>query len=203
MKLCSLVLILLLTCSFTGLAFAKVTIGESAPDFTLVDSNGKSQTLSQYKGKIVVLEWNNPGCPFVHKHYESGNIPKQQADATAAGVVWLTINSGATGKQGHVDGAGANAFIAQYHAKPSAYLLDADGKVGHLYDAKTTPHMYVIDQSGVLRYMGGIDSIASTDKNDIAKATQYVPQALGEIAAGNAVSVTTSQPYGCGVKYGS
>jgi AhpC/TSA family len=203
MKLRSLVLMLLLTCSFTGLAFAKVTIGEGAPDFTLVDSNGKSQTLSQYKGKIVVLEWNNPGCPFVHKHYESGNIPKQQADATAAGVVWLTINSGATGKQGHVDGTGANAFIAQYHAKPSAYLLDADGKVGHLYAAKTTPHMFVIDASGVLRYMGGIDSIASTDKDDIAKATQYVPQVLGELAAGKAVSVTTSQPYGCGVKYGS
>ncbi|MDR3387839.1 MAG: redoxin domain-containing protein [Rudaea sp.] len=184
-------------------AFATATIGAAAPDFSLTDSNGRQHALSDYKGKIVVLEWNNPGCPFVHKHYESGNIPKQQADAVAAGVVWLTINSGAPGKQGHMDGAGANAFIAQYHAAPSAYLLDADGKVGRLYGAKTTPHMFVIDKAGTLRYMGGIDSIASTDIGDIAKATQYVPQALSELAAGKPVSVTTAQPYGCGIKYGS
>jgi peroxiredoxin len=180
-----------------------VTIGAAAPDFTLTDSNGKTQTLAQYKGKTVVLEWNNPGCPFVHKHYESGNIPKQQATATAAGVIWLTLNSSADGKQGHGDGAAANAFLAQYNAKPSAYLLDPNGKVGRLYGAKTTPHLFVIDQTGMLRYMGGIDSIKSTDQDDIAKATQYVPQALNELAAGKPVSVPTSEPYGCGVKYGS
>jgi len=183
-------------------AFAAVTAGSAAPDFSLPDANGKTQTLSQYKGKTVVLEWNNPGCPFVQKHYSSGNIPKQQADATAAGVVWLTINSGATGKQGHLDTQGAQAFIAQYHAAPSAYLFDGDGKVGHLYGAKTTPHMYIIDAGGTLRYMGGIDSIPSADKDDLAKATQYVPQALAELKAGKPVSVATSEPYGCGVKYG-
>ena len=183
-------------------AFAAVAVGSAAPDFSLSDANGKTQTLSQYKGKTVVLEWNNPGCPFVQKHYSSGNIPKQQAEATAAGVVWLTINSGAAGKQGHLDGPGAQAFIAQYHAAPSAYLFDADGKVGHLYGAKTTPHMYIVDAGGTLRYMGGIDSIASTDQDDLAKATQYVPQALAELKAGKPVSVATSEPYGCAVKYG-
>jgi hypothetical protein len=151
----------------------------------------------------VVLEWNNPECPFVRKHYSSGNMQKQQADAVADDVVWLTINSGANGKQGHLDGAGANAFVAQYHATPTAYLLDPDGKVGKLYGARTTPHMYVIDASGTLRYMGGIDSIASTEKEDLAKATQYVRQALAELKAGKAVSTMTSQPYGCSVKYES
>ena len=183
-------------------AFAAVTVGSAAPDFSLPDANGKTQTLSQYKGKTVVLEWNNPGCPFVQKHYSSGNIPKQQADATKEGVVWLTINSGASGKQGHLDNAGAQAFVAQYHAAPSAYLFDGDGKVGHLYGAKTTPHMYIIDAGGTLRYMGGTDSIASTDKDDLAQATQYVPQALAELKAGKPVSIATSEPYGCGVKYG-
>ncbi len=197
-----LLALLLLSC-FPVPVFANAAIGQSAPAFSLIDSNRKVHSLSDYKGKIVVLEWNNPGCPFVHKHYVSGNIPKQQADATAAGVIWLTINSGAPGKQGHLDGAGANAFVAQYHAAPSAYLLDADGVVGHLYGAKTTPHMFVIDKAGVLRYMGGIDSIASTDIDDLARATQYVPQVLAELAAGKPVSVTTAQPYGCSVKYGS
>lgn len=179
------------------------SIGKAAPDFTLPDSNGVSHSLSEYRGKTVVLEWNNPECPFVQKHYSSGNIPKQQADATAAGTVWLVVNSGADGKQGHVDGAGANAFLARYDAKPSAYLLDSEGTVGRAYGAKTTPHLYVIDGAGVLRYMGGIDSIPSTDKDDLAKATQFVPQVLAELRAGRPVSVATSQPYGCSVKYGS
>jgi peroxiredoxin len=192
----------LASATFALQASAAVAIGAAAPDFALPDSNGKTQTLTQYRGKTVVLEWNNPGCPFVQKHYSSGNIPKQQAAATAAGVVWLTINSGAAGKQGHLDGAGAKAFVAQYHASPSAYLLDGDGKVGQLYGAKTTPHMFVIGADGTLRYMGGIDSIASTDKDDLAKAVQYVPQVLAELNAGKPVSVSASQPYGCGIKYG-
>jgi len=183
-------------------AFA-ASVGAPAPDFSLPDAGGAVHKLSDYQGKTVVLEWNNPECPFVKKHYSSGNIPKQQADASAQGVVWLTINSGADGKQGHVDSSGANAFLAQYSAKPTAYLFDTDGKVGHAYGAKTTPHLYVVDAKGILRYMGGIDSIASTDKEDLAKATQYVPQVLAELKAGKAVSVTTSPPYGCGVKYGS
>ena len=204
MYLRSLTLAAALACSlFAASALAAVAIGNAAPDFSLTDSNGKTQTLSQYKGKTVVLEWNNPGCPFVHKHYESGNIPRQQAEATAMGVIWLTLNSGATGKQGHLDGAGANAFIAQYHASPTAYLLDGEGKVGRLYGARTTPHLFLIDAGGTLRYMGGIDSIASTDQDDLARATQYVPQALAELKAGKPVSVTTSEPYGCGIKYGS
>ncbi len=199
----STVFALFVACSVSAPAVAKVAVGEPAPDFSLTDSNGKTQTLSQYKGKIVVLEWNNPECPFVGKHYGSGNMQKQQADATAAGVIWLTINSSATGKQGDLDGAGANAYVAKVGGKQTAYLLDPAGTAGHLYGARTTPHMYVVDQQGVLRYIGGIDSIASTDREDLAKATQYVPQVLAELKAGKTVSVTTSQPYGCGVKYGS
>src|SRR5690348_5479148 len=184
-------------------ASAKVAVGDAAPDFRLIDSNGRAQTLSQYKGKIVVLEWTNPACPFVGKHYGSGNMQKQQADATAAGVVWLTINSSATGKQGDIDGPAANAYVAKVGARQSAYLLDPACVAGHLYGARTTPHMYVIDAQGILRYMGGIDSIASTDKEDLARATQYIPQVLRELEAGKPVSVTTSPPYGCSVKYGS
>jgi peroxiredoxin len=186
-----------------AVALHAASVGTAAPDFTLKDSNGNAVALSQFKGKTVVLEWNNPDCPFVRKHYGAGNMQKQQAEAESQGVVWLTINSGAGGKQGHLDGAEANAFVAQQHATPTAYLLDPDGNVGKTYGARTTPHMYVIDAQGVLRYMGGIDSIASTDKEDIAKATQFVPQVLAEIEAGKPVSVTTSQPYGCSVKYKS
>ena len=181
---------------------AAVKVGEPAPDFTLSDSNGTPHSLSQYKGKFVVLEWNNPKCPFVGKHYGSGNMQKQQADATAAGVIWLTINSSARGTQGDVDGAGANAYVTKVGGKQTAYLLDPTGKVGHLYGARTTPHMYVIDKTGVLRYMGGIDSIKSTDKDDVPKATQYVPQALSELAAGKPVSIPVAEPYGCSVEYG-
>jgi len=194
---------LAVTCGIAAPALAKVGIGEPAPDISLTDSNGKTQTLSQYQGKVVVLEWNNPDCPFVGKHYGSGNMQKQQADATAAGVIWLTINSSATGKQGDLDGTGANAYIAKTGARQTAYLLDPSGSAGHLYGARTTPHLYVIDAQGTLRYMGGIDSIASTDQADVAKATQFIPQVLAELKAGKAVSVGTSPPYGCSVKYGS
>ena len=195
--------VLLLALVAAGPALGRAAIGEAAPDFTLTDSNGKSESLAQFKGKTVVLEWNNPDCPFVGKHYKSGNMQRQQADATAAGVVWLTINSSATGKQGDIDGAGANAYVAKVGGKQTAYLLDPQGTAGHLYGARTTPNMYVIDPQGILRYMGGIDSIRSTDVDDIGRATQYVPQALSELKAGKAVSVPVSEPYGCSVKYGS
>ena len=181
---------------------AKPVIGEPAPAFSAIDSHGKTQALSDYRGRIVVLEWNNPECPFVRKHYGAGNMQQQQADAAAAGVVWLTVNSGAAGKQGQLDAAAANAYVAQQKGKAAAYLLDADGHVGHAYSAKTTPQMAVIDKDGVLRYLGAIDSIASTDADDIAPATQYVRQALAELGAGEPVSVATSEPYGCSVKYG-
>lgn len=182
---------------------AKPVIGQPAPDFTAVDANGKTHSLSEFKGKTVVLEWNNPECPFVKKHYGAGNMQKQQADATGKGVVWLSINSSAPGKQGSMDGAAANAQLAKSGAKPTAYLLDADGKVGHTYGARTTPHMFVIDPNGVLQYMGAIDSTPTADSDDIPSSTQYVSQALAELSAGKAVSVPTSEPYGCSVKYGS
>jgi hypothetical protein len=196
-------LALITAAAFAQPASAKPVVGQAAPDFNVTDASGKTQSLSAYKGRTVVLEWNNPECPFVRKHYGAGNMQKQQADANAQGVVWLTVNSAADGKQGHFDANDATAYVAKVGGKESAYLLDADGKVGHAYDAKTTPHMYVIDKDGTLRYMGGIDSIASTDTDDIPKATQYVRQALAELAAGKPVSVTTSEPYGCSVKYGS
>lgn len=203
MKLRLPVLAFLFGCAFASSAVAKVAVGESAPDFSLGDANGARHALSQYRGKVVVLEWNNPECPFVGKHYGSGNMQAQQAEARADGVVWLTINSGADGKQGHLDAAAAQAYVAKVGGKQAAYLLDTDGTVGKLYGARTTPHMYVIDALGVLRYMGGIDSVPSTDQGDIARATQYVRQALGEIKAGKAVGAPVSQPYGCSVKYRS
>lgn len=181
-------------------AFADAKVGKPAPAFTLTDATGKSHSLADFKGKTVVLEWTNADCPFVQKHY-SGNMQKQQAAATSDEVVWLTINSSANGKQGHVDGKGAQQVIARTGGKQTAYLLDAPGAVGRAYGAKTTPHMYVIDAAGTLQYAGAIDSIASSDKSDIAKATQYVPAALADLGAGKPVKVATSQPYGCSVKY--
>ncbi|HSX61541.1 MAG TPA: thioredoxin family protein [Tahibacter sp.] len=202
MKLISTLLAAALSFSAAPL-LAKVEVGQPAPGFSLTDSNGKTRSLEEFKGKTVVLEWTNAECPFVKKHYGSGNMQAQQKDATGAGVVWLSINSGAPGKQGQLDGAGANALIKTSNGAQTAYLLDPEGKAGKAYGAKTTPHMYVIDGQGVLRYMGGIDSIQSADAADIPKATQYVKQALAELSGGKPVSVPVSQPYGCSVKYGS
>ena len=150
---------------------------------------------------MVVLEWNNPGCPYVKKHYESGNMQKTQAAARKDGVVWLSINSSAAGKQGHMNGAEANAFVAAQKAQPSAYLLDHAGTVGKGYGAVTTPHMYIIDKAGKLVYAGGIDDKATANKADIAGARNHVLAALSELKAGKAVSVSSSRPYGCSVKY--
>jgi peroxiredoxin len=180
---------------------ATAVVGQRAPAFQLVDSKGKSRSLAEFAGKTVVLEWTNHECPFVKKHYGSGNMQAQQRQATAAGVVWLSINSSAPRKQGNVDGAAAERVRSQARAAQTAYLLDPTGTVGRTYGAKTTPHMYVIDPKGVLRYAGGIDSIPSSDVDDIAKATKYVPQALAEFAAGKPVSVPVTRPYGCSVKY--
>jgi hypothetical protein len=182
-------------------ALAAAQIGQPAPNFKLNDADGKVVTLSDYKGKPVVLEWHNPGCPFVKKHYDSGNMQKTQAAARGDGVVWLTINSGAPGKQGHMNGAEAKAMVAQQKASPSAYLLDPKGVVGKGYDAKTTPHMYIVDAGGNLVYAGGIDDKPTANQSDIAGARNHVLAALGEMKAGKAVSVPTSRPYGCSVKY--
>ena len=183
-----------------GAAAAKPEVGKPAPAFTVTDSNGKSHSLSDFAGKTVVLEWHNPECPFVKKHY-SGNMQHQQKDATGQEVVWLTINSGKSGKQGHLDGKAANAYLVASNASPSAYLIDADSATGTAYAAKTTPHMFVIDGKGTLQYMGAIDSVPSADVGDIADATQYVTQALTELESGKPVSVASTQPYGCSVKY--
>ena len=186
--------------AFAPDAPAAATVGQPAPALKLVDSKGKTRSLSEFAGKTVVLEWTNPECPFVKKHY-GGNMQAQQRDATAKGVVWLTVNSSAPGKQGHVDGAAAERVRGQARAAQTAYLLDPTGAAGRAYGAKTTPHMYVIDPKGVLRYAGGIDSIPSPNPADITKATQYVPQALAELAAGKPVSASVTRPYGCAVKY--
>jgi len=194
------VLISMIALGLSGAAMA-ATVGQPAPGFTLTDSNGKAHSLADFKGKTVVLEWTNHECPFVVKHYDARNMQAQQVAATGDDVIWLNVNSGAPGKQGSVDGAGANAVMAEKGHKSTAYLLDPDGKVGKAYGAKTTPHMYVIDADGMLAYNGAIASLHSADQADIPKATQYVTQALSELGAGKPVSVATSKPYGCSVKY--
>ncbi len=182
-------------------AAAAPVVGKPAPNFKLADVSGKAVSLSDYRGKTVVLEWNNPGCPFVKKHYDSGNMQKAQAAAAKDGAVWLTINSGAPGKQGHMDGAEAKAFVAQAGARPAAYLLDPRGVVGKAYDAKTTPHMYIVNKAGTLVYAGGIDDKPTPNPADINGARNHVLAALSELKAGKAVSVSKSRPYGCSVKY--
>ena len=180
---------------------AEPEIAGAVPNFRAFDMHGKVVDLSQYRGKTVVLEWNNPGCPFVQKHYNSGNMQKTQAAAVAQGAVWLTINSGAPGKQGYMTGPEAQKFVTGQKAKPTAYLLDPKGLVGKGYGAKTTPHMYIIDGNGRLVYKGGIDDRATADAADIAKARNHVLAALGELKAGKPVSVAETRPYGCSVKY--
>jgi peroxiredoxin len=175
-------------------------IGEPAPLFSATDSAGKNVALADFKGKFVVLEWTNNECPFVRKHY-SGNMQAQQKEFTAKGVVWLSVISSAPGKQGHVDGAQANELTKSRGAAPTAVLLDEKGEVGHLYGAKTTPHMFIVDPAGKLIYAGGIDSIASADVEDIPKATQHVRVALNEALSGKPVSQALTPQYGCSVKY--
>lgn len=180
---------------------SEAVVGKPSPNFTATDSDGKSHSLSDYKGKVVVLEWLNHGCPYVKKHYNSGNMQKLQKTYAEKGVVWLSIISSAPGKQGYSTPEEANETIKQKQAFPTALLIDPDGIVGKLYDAKTTPHMYIINSDGVLVYNGAIDDIRSANVDDIAKAKNYVQLALDEILAGKEVSTKTSRPYGCSVKY--
>lgn len=184
-------------------AHAAPEVGKPAPDFTLTDINGQSHSLSSFKGKTVVIEWVNPQCPFVVKHYDkSGNIPKTQKAATADGVVWLQVNSGHPGAEGDFDAAQVKAWMAKNNVASTAYFRDSDGKVGRLYDARNTPQLFIVDPAGVLRYAGAIDSIRSSKAEDIAQATNYVSTALAELKAGKEVSNKSTKPYGCSVKYG-
>lgn len=180
---------------------AAQVLNRPAPNFTLPDANGRAVSLADFRGRTVVLEWNNPECPFSRKHYGSGNMQRTQAAAARDNVVWLTINSSAPGNQGHMSGAEATAFLASSGARPTAYLLDPSGAVGRAYDARTTPHMYIINEAGTLVYAGAIDDRPSADPADIAGARNHVLTALSELRAGRAVSVATSRPYGCSVKY--
>ncbi|HEX9841162.1 MAG TPA: redoxin domain-containing protein [bacterium] len=176
-------------------------VGEPAPDFAGSDSNGKAHKLSDYRGKVVVLEWHNQGCPYTKKHYDTGNMQKLQKDWTAKGVIWLTIISSAPGEQGYVTAEQENEYLKKTNSTPTAALLDPSGAIGHLYGAKTTPHMYVISPNGRLVYEGAIDSKSTADAADIAGATNWVQAALTEVAAGKQVATPVTRPYGCSVKY--
>ena len=184
-----------------ALAAAAPEVGKTAPDFTGIDSNGAKVTLSALRGKLVVLEWTNDGCPYVGKHYGAGNMQKTQKAARAMGAVWLSIISSARGTQGHVDGAGANRLTETRAAAPSHVILDPKGVIGRRYEATNTPQMFVVGKTGTVLYMGAIDSIRSANPADIPRAKNYVTAALGEIAAGRTVSEPVTRPYGCSVKY--
>ena len=190
----------LLAACGAGPATAAPKVGEPAPDFTLPGADGKSYALNSFKGKYVVLEWTNHDCPFVKKHYK-GNMQAHQKEITGKGVVWLSIISSAPGNQGHVDAAKALELTKSRNASPTAVLLDPSGDVGRKYEAKTTPHMYIVAPDGKLIYQGGIDSIPSADEDDIAQATPYVKVALSEAMGGKPVSNASTKPYGCSVKY--
>jgi hypothetical protein len=182
-------------------AVAAPAVGQKAPDFVAVDTAGKQHRLSDFAGKFVVLEWTNPGCPFVRKHYGSGNMPATQKAATEKGVVWLSVNSTERAASDYLTPAALDTWMKQQSAAPTAVLMDEDGVIGRAYAARTTPHLYIIDPKGVLVYAGGIDSIASSRAEDIKTATNYVSQALGEAFGGRPISAATTKPYGCSIKY--
>jgi peroxiredoxin len=186
-----------------GAALAAASIGQSAPAFSVTDTTGKTVSLADFKGKHVVREWVNPGCPYVQKHYSSANMQGTQKAAVDKGVVWLAVNSTAPDAADYRAPAAMAAWMKEQQAAASATLMDADGKVGRAYGARTTPHMYVIDPQGKLVYAGAIDSKPSARAADVKGATNYVNQALGEALAGKPVSVAATQPYGCSVKYSS
>ena len=176
-------------------------VGEVAPEFIATASNGKNIHLVDYRGKYVVLEWHNNGCPYVGKHYRSGNMQRLQKEWTNRGVIWFTILSSAPGKQGYVTASEENDYLAKMQATPTAALLDPIGEIGHLYDAKTSPQMVVINPQGIMIYSGAIDDKPTTDLQDVATATNYVSRALEEAMAGKLVQTPTTRPYGCSIKY--
>jgi AhpC/TSA family len=203
MKLSTLcpTLIALVLCAVPPV-IAAAKIGEAAPEFTGTASNGKTFHLSDYRGKFVVLEWHNNGCPFVRKQYNSGNMQRLQKQWTGQGVVWFTILSSAPGQQGYVTAGEESNYLAKMQAAPTAALLDPTGVIGHLYDAKTSPQMVVINPQGVVIYDGAIDNKPTTDPNDVPGATNYVNLALEQAMAGKPVETAATRPYGCSVKYG-
>lgn len=183
--------------------FAGPEVGKPAPDFVGVDSNGKEVALADLRGKTVVLEWTNEGCPYVKKHYKSDNMQTLQKEAVADDVVWVSVISSAPGKQGYVTPEEGNAIIEKYNASPTHLVLDPEGTIGRAYDARTTPHMYVIDAEGELVYMGGIDDKPTTSQADIEGANNYVRAALTDLKNDKPVATPATRPYGCSVKYSS
>jgi peroxiredoxin len=184
-----------------ALVHASVSVGQAAPEFKVKDTSGKEQSLAAYKGKFVVLEWTNPGCPFVQKHYDTSNMQNTQKAAEAKGAVWLTVSSSAPDQGDYKKPSELAAWLKAKGAAPTATLMDDDGKIGQAYGARTTPHMYVIDPKGNLVYAGAIDSKATARKEDVKGATNYVAVALDEAMAGKPVTKATSEPYGCSIKY--
>ena len=184
-------------------AFAQANVGAQAPAFTAADTNGRTVSLADLKGKTVVLEWTNHQCPYVGKHYRGNNMQALQKKWTAQNVVWLSVISSAPGTEGYVSAEQANKLTVERGAAPTAILLDPKGTVGHAYGARTTPHMYIIAGDGKLLYAGGIDDKQSAALDDLKSAKNFVDAALTEVAAGKPVSITTARPYGCSVKYGS
>ncbi len=178
-------------------------VGQKAPEITLTDTAGKTVRLSDFKGKHVILEWNNPSCPFVRKHYNTANMQTLQKEAAGKGVVWLAVNSTEKSHQDYMTPAVLGKWMVDQKASPTATLMDEAGDAGKVYGARTTPHMYVVDPQGVLVYAGGIDSIPSASPDDIKTATNYVRQTMNEVVAGKPVSMPTTRPYGCSVKYKS
>lgn len=198
------VLFALLCSSFGALSVVAkpLEVGQPAPDFTIVDFGGTSHSLSAYRGKIVVMEWVNPDCPIVKKHYDrSGNIPKLQRQARNDGIVWISINSGSSGSQGDLATSQVGAWIEKHRGAPSAYIRDVKGDLGRLFGARTTPHFFIVNPEGVLVYQGAIDSIRSGDPADIDRAENYVKSALEAVKLGRMPEKSSSQPYGCAIKY--
>jgi len=196
-------LLLLPAMALAGAAQAVPSLGEAAPDFTLKDATGRPVKLSDFRGRFVVLEWTNPGCPFVRKHYDSGNMAATQQDALKRGAVWLSINSTERASWEYMEPAKLVAWQKERQVQPTATLADEDGLTGRAYGARTTPHMYIVDPQGRLVYAGGIDSIPSSSPSDIPRAVNYVRQGLAEATSGKPVSAATTRPYGCSIKYKS
>jgi len=194
---------LVLGLTLISAARAAPSVGQAAPDFTLTDTSGKSVRLSDFKGRHVVLEWVNPGCPYVRKHYSSANMQGTQKETTGKGVVWLAINSTETAHGDYLAPDKLAAWMTQQQAAPTRTLMDAEGTVGQVYGARTTPHMYIINPQGQLIYAGGIDSIPSSRAEDIKAAVNYVRQGVSQALAGQALSNPTTRPYGCSIKYKS